>query len=159
MKFWHNWSLYVSCSQHPCFLMGERNGYQDVLWKKRGIKVKSWLYSRLKHVIARWVGFIYEIPMNTYSMPKVICNPLAMTTITSKKICRHLNFIEFHRRLTPNKTTFQKITGHLPPIVGRWINSTLGHSNVMFFLPVSFAWIFWCFFGELLTNIFPQSEQ
>ena len=32
--------------------------------------VKSWLYSRLKHVIARWVGFIYEIPMNTYSMPK-----------------------------------------------------------------------------------------
>ena len=37
MKFWHNWSLYASCSQHPCFLMGERNGYQDVLWKKRGI--------------------------------------------------------------------------------------------------------------------------
>lgn len=83
-----------------------------------------------------------------------------MTTITSQKICRHLNFIEFHKRLTPNKTTFQKITGHLPPIVGRWINSALGNKlkkNIStqmscFFSPVRFALIFFVFF---LVNSWP----
>lgn len=89
----------------------------------------------------------------------MICNPLAMTTITSKKICRHLNFIEFHKRLTPNKTTFQKITGHLPPIVGRWINSALGNKlkkNISTQMSCFFSpWVLHWFSGVFLVNSWP----
>ena len=100
------------------------------------------------------MGFIaYENILHA----QITCKPLVI--VASQKICGDLN-----RRVAPSKIIFQKLISHLPQKVGRWINSATNKQrasplecHVFFFLPVSCA-LLSDILGELLTNIFPQSE-